>query len=567
MPNLTLTDLAGKTHQLSDFKAKQFLVIAYTSTSCPLCKKYAPTLAKLEKQYADKSVAFLFINPTATDATSDIKAQGLQGIYCQDRSNEATAALGAKTTTEVIVLDAARTVVYRGAVDDQYGIGYSLDTPKNNYLRDALDAALAGKQPQVEATTAPGCDLDVSVKTVAAVPVTYHARIARIVQMHCVECHRTNGVGPFSLETYDDVVSHKGMIRKVVDKGTMPPWFAVAAAAGKHSPWINDRTLPAQDKADLLAWLSGSLEKGDAADAPLKRTFNDQWQIGKPDKVLKFPKPVAVKADGVMPYQNIRVETGLEEDKWVQAIEVKPSARQVVHHVIVSVIPPGGSERSSGGATARLSEAAAERSGFFAIYVPGNSQLVFPEGFAKKLPKGSKLNFQMHYTPNGTATEDQTEIGMIYAKEPPQHEVKVAGMVNTRFAIPPGADNHEVTFKFPMPFDATLIGFTPHMHLRGKACKYEVTRKDKTKEVLLDIPHYDFNWQLLYRLKEPITIKAGDTLQYTAWYDNSDKNPANPDPKKTVRWGPQTYDEMMLGYVEFYVPVKVEKPKEEKSNP
>ena len=558
IPNLTFTDLSGKAHQLTDYKSSRFLVIAYTSTSCPLCRKFTPTLAKLEKQYADKSVAFVFINPTATDANEEIKGQGFAGAYCHDRDGQLTAALGAKTTTEVIVLDAARTVVYRGAIDDQYGLGYALDSPKHHYLRDALDALLAGKHPEVVATTAPGCDLAVPVKTSAALPVTYNARISRIVQMHCVECHHKGGVGPFSLETYEDVVAHKGMMAKVVNKGTMPPWFATAPKDGKHSPWINDRSLPAQDKADLVSWLAGSLAKGDSVDAPLPRVFDEHWQIGKPDLVLKFPKPVAIKAEGVMPYQNVLVETKLEDDKWIQAVEVKPSARQVVHHVIVSVRPPAGSESKArdGGALARLRDSSDERSGFFAIYVPGQSQLVFPEGFAKKLPKGSRLNFQMHYTPNGKATEDQTEIGLVYAMSAPQYEVKVAGMVNTRFAIPPQADNHEVTFKLKLPFDATIIGFTPHMHLRGKACRYEITEPVEKKQVILDIPHYDFNWQLLYRLKEPLSVKKGETLQYTAWYDNSDKNPANPDPTKTVRWGPQTYDEMMLGYVEFYVPVK-----------
>jgi hypothetical protein len=185
------------------------------------------------------------------------------------------------------------------------------------------------------------------------------------------------------------------------------------------------------------------------------------------------------------------------------------------------------------------------------VYVPGNNSLVYPDGYAKKLPKGATLHFQMHYTPNGKATTDQTKLGLIFAKHPPRHEVQVAGIVNTRFEIPPGEGNHRVDAKIPVPFDAKVLALFPHAHLRGKAAKYELNTPDGKTSTLLDVPHYDFNWQLQYRFADPVTAPRGSSLTYTAWYDNSDKNPANPDPKKTVRWGQQTYEEMHLGYIEF----------------
>ena len=175
--------------------------------------------------------------------------------------------------------------------------------------------------------------------------------------------------------------------------------------------------------------------------------------------------------------------------------------------------------------------------------MPGQSTLVYPAGFAKFLPKGARLRFQMHYTPNGTATTDRTRVGVIFADEPPRHEVRVAGIVNPRIRIPPGAADHREEASLRLPFDATIMGFLPHLHVRGKACRYEVTRAGGTPTTLLDIPRYDFNWQLLYRLREPLAVEAGDTLTFTAWYDNSVHNPANPDPTTTVRWGPQTFDE------------------------
>jgi thiol-disulfide isomerase/thioredoxin len=537
VPDVEFTDLTGKSGKLSDFKASKLTVVALTNTTCPLCKKYAPVLARLEKAYAEKGVAFLFVNPTAVEKPAD---HGFTGRYVHDTEGKLVAALGATSTTEVFVLDAARTIVYRGAVDDQYGLGYAVDAPRNLYLVTALNEALAGKLPTIAETTAPGCALEYDAAKALPIARTYHARIERIVQANCVECHRAGGSAPFSLETYDAVVAHKAMIRKVVDRGTMPPWFASQPQAG-HSAFSNDRSLTETDKKDLLAWLGGDLKKGDPSDAPLPRKFESGWLIGQPDAVFELPRAVAIKAEGTMPYQNLRVETNFDEDRWVQALEVQPTAREVTHHVLVFAVPKGG--RLGGG----------EAAGFFAVYVPGNNVLIYPEGYAKKLPKGATLHFQMHYTPNGKATTDRTRIGLVFAKQPPKHEVQVAGIVNTRFEIPAGEGNHRVDARIPVPFDAKILALFPHAHLRGKAAKFELSTPDGKTTTLLDVPHYDFNWQLQYRFAESVSAPRGSRLTYTAWYDNSDKNPANPDSKKPVRWGQQTYEEMHLGYVEFVI--------------
>ena len=553
VPDVSLKTLDGKEVKLKDMVGKNGLVIAFTNTTCSICKKYAPTLAKVEETLAAKGVAVLFVNPTANEKADDMKAflaaHKLKGPYVHDRDGTFAKTLGATSTAEVFLLDKQRTVVYRGAFDDQYGLGYAHDAPKQTYLLDAVTALLSNRTVDPAATTAPGCELDLSAAKATPASVTYHNRISRIIQTNCIECHRDGGVGPFSLEKYEDVVAHAGMIRKVVERGTMPPWFAAPAGEGKHSHWANDRSVPAADKADLFAWLKSDRPKGDPADAPLPRTYADGWLIGKPDVVFEFPKAVAVKANGTMPYQNITVETKLTEDKWVKAVEVRPSAREVVHHVLVFVLPPGKEDADD-----PRDAAAEERKGFFAIYVPGQSVLSYPDGFAKRLPKGSRLRFQMHYTPNGTATEDKTRIGLVFAEKAPLYEVKVAGIVNPRLSIPPGADNHPEVATLRIPVNATALGFLPHMHLRGKAFRYEITPSGGKSETVLDIPHYDFNWQLYYRLAEPWSLPPGTVVKATGWFDNSDKNPANPDPKKTVRWGPQTTDEMMLGYLEYFVP-------------
>lgn len=554
VPDFTLTTLAGKQLRLTDFSTYDGVVIAMTGTGCPLCKKYAPTLANLEKVYQKKNIAFIFINPNSSEAIADLQKEarrlGLSGPYVRDSSRNICGHLDVKTTTEVFVLDRSRTLIYRGAVDDQHGFGYSLEEPRNRYLQNALDALIDERRPLVAATSAPGCELlyDHTLAPEQNQPVTYFNQVARIINANCIECHRDGGIGPMAFESYEQVKDYAGMIANVVKREVMPPWFAAPLTeqgdsdADSSAHWMNDRSLSETERKQLLDWVSAGAPVGNALEAPITPKFPDGWLIGQPDAVFKFAEPIAVKASGTMPYQYVTVETDLDEDKWIQAIEVRPGKIDVVHHVIVSLRSEDIDEVD-------------ERDGFWGVYVPGNSTLIYPEGMAKLLPKGAKLRFQMHYTPNGTATEDLTSIGLVFAEREPQYEVKVKGIANTRLRIPPNADNHRVTASIPIPIDVQILSFLPHMHLRGKAAQYELIKNTSNREILLDVPQYDFNWQLVYRLSEPRALQEGDSLRFTSWYDNSVNNPANPDPNKTVKWGQQTYDEMHLGYVEYIVPV------------
>ncbi|MFM7830891.1 MAG: redoxin family protein [Planctomycetaceae bacterium] len=553
--NCQFTDLAGVSGQLhngSDGTPAELTLIAWTSTSCPLSQKYLPTLVQLHNDYAARKVRFILVNSVAADQPAEMRTAaarfGSPVEYVFDKDSSLAAHLGATTTTDVFLLDRSHTVLYHGAIDDQYGFGYATDQPRRTYLRDALDAALQQRSILVSATAAPGCVLEQNSRKSIDSAVTWSDQISRLLQRHCVECHREGGVGPFRLDTYEAAVAHAPMIRQVVERGIMPPWFAAEPkAAGGKSPWVNDRSLSDSEKRLLADWIDNGTVAGDPAEAPIPKVFADGWLIGKPDAVFEFAQPVQVKASGTMPYQNILVETNLDQDHWVQAIEVRPGNPGVVHHVLVFV---QGADESDG----PRDDAADERGGYWGIYVPGNSTLVYPDGYAKRIPRGARLRFQMHYTPNGTATQDSTRIGLVFAKQEPKHEVRVAGIVNRGFRIPAGADNHPVVGSIKnLPTDVQVLAFLPHMHLRGKAARYELVSAGESR-TLLDIPRYDFNWQLLYRYAEPLTVRAGETLQFTAWYDNSSGNPANPDPEREVRWGPQTFDEMHLGYVEYVVP-------------
>lgn len=541
-------DIHDRSHKLSSLKGHKAIAISMTSTACPLSRKFLPQLARLGDELRAMGVQLILVNPMGNEDRSAMAAAALElgdaVLYIPDPHQSLARALGASTTTEVVLLDTARTLLYRGALNDQYGLGYALEEARTHYLSDAVGDYLTGQPIRIPATTAPGCELGLQTFASNREPVTYHNRISRIMQNHCVECHREGGVAPFSLDNYDDVKGHAAMIRRVVERGIMPPWFASTTDGNTHSPWANDRTLPARDKSDLLAWLQSEKDIGDPTESPVARRFPDEWAIGTPDAVLQLPRPIAVKAEGVMEYQYVDVPTDFATDKWVRALEVQPTARQVVHHVLVFIIP-----RDATSAQQRR----AESDGFFAAYVPGNSTIVYPERFAKHLPVGATLRFQIHYTPNGQAAEDQTRLGLVFAEAAPQHEVLTSGIANTRIMIPPGAADHREVAAIRMPLDVHALAFFPHMHVRGKAIRYEAVTAGGETQVLLDVPRYDFNWQLSYRLRNPIPIQRGTRLQVIGWFDNSLGNPANPDPTRTVRWGPQTHDEMLLGYVEYYV--------------
>lgn len=546
-------DLDGAPRRLSSLLGPRATVVAALSTTCPLSRKLAPALARLEREYVPRGVAFVLLSVDAADTAETCRAfraqHGLAGSLLLDRNDEWAGALGIATTTEAFLLDAARTLVYRGAVNDQYGVDFALPAARHEYLRLALEAALAGGRPEVRATSAPGCAREPRASALAATrpaAPTWHGRVSRIVAESCLECHRAGGVGPFPLETYAQAAAKARTIAEVVEARLMPPWPAAAPAPGEASPWANDRSLCEEDRAALLAWVAAGKPEGDPAEAPLPRRFSEGWSIGEPDVIVDLPEPMPVRAEGTMPYFHIRVPTGFTEDRWVQAIEVSPTALEVVHHVLVFTVPPAAPGE---GRRPRLDETG----GFFAAYAPGMEAIVYPEGTAKRLPAGTDLFFQLHYTPNGRAQYDRTRVGIVFAKSPPERIVRVTGIAQRELRIPPGARDHEETASITMPADARILALLPHMHVRGAAFRFDALppAPGGPRATLLEVPRWDFDWQLRYEFREPPLLRRGTVVFASGTYDNSERNPVNPDPSKSVKWGPQTEDEMMLGYLEY----------------
>ena len=549
VPDLMLKETGGKEQKLSERLAgSQGMIVAFFGATCPISGKLASELVRLEKDTEAMQLRMLLVCPVSAESAEDIQAfiskHGLKSPVIHDTEGQLSGILAATTTTEVFLLDTARTLIYRGAINDQYGLGYAKDKPNKTYLRDAIASLQLGQLPAIAATTAPGCALDQKQGVVAQTAVTYHNQISRILQANCVECHREGAVGPFSLQTYEDVIENAGMIRKQVERGVMPPWFAAEPPTGTHSMWMNDASLSKQDKQDLLTWLASDRPLGNPEEAPKPRQFPTEWAIGVPDAVVQLPKPIAIKAEGTMPYQFVTATTSFEEDHWVQGYEIMPTDRSVVHHVIVQVHPKGTDVRDRGEGL----------EGYWAAYVPGNASHVWPDGFAKKIPAGATVSFQIHYTPNGKKTHDQLKMGLVFAKAPPRYIVHTTAVAQPKLNIPAGEANHVEVKEQTVPKDMNVMAYMAHMHVRGKAFKFEITPPGGQREVLLDIPHYDFNWQLRYDYAEPRFIKRGSKIKITAIFDNSEGNPANPDPTRNVRWGQQTFDEMMIGYFEYYTP-------------
>ncbi len=558
VPNVEFTDLQASAGNLAQYcSGSAVVVVALRDTGCPICKKTGPKLAEIEKRYANRGVRFLYVNVNPVDTPETMRAEvdalGLSGTYVADPTRGIASALGAKSTSEVFIMDSARTLRYRGAVDDQYGIGFTRPRAEHEYLDDALVEVLSGMRPVVEATTAPGCLLPVEDLPKAwsePETITYHNRISRIIDRNCVSCHRTNGMGPFSLEAVADLSARQAMVKHVVETGLMPAW----PAAKGTGPWINDRSLADADRDALLKWMKEGFVVGDPADAARTREWNDDiWEIGTPDLVLEFPEAFTVPAEGFVDYQFVFLNTKLPEDKWVQAIEIKPTVRDVVHHLAVWVgdaeSGPESEESFKGQHGGKF-----DKKGFMAIIVPGQGPTVFPQGTAKFMYEGAWLKFQMHYTPNGREVIDRPKVAFKFADKPPQHEIFTNVCISRDFVIPAGAANHEVTATFRFKEAGVLRAFHPHMHLRGKSFRFDLKYPNGEKREVLRIDKWSFKWQLVYELAQPIEVPAGTELTATAVFDNSRGNPllTAEDTEKTVKFGRLSTDEMMLGYFEWY---------------
>lgn len=367
------------------------------------------------------------------------------------------------------------------------------------------------------------------------------------------------------LVTYQQVKPFAAAIRKAARNRTMPPWFA-DPCCGHFS---NDPSLTKQQIAAISAWVDASAPAGNTQDAPPPVRWTKRWKITRPDVVLTMPVAAKIPASGETPYQEIIIPTHFKKDRWVQMCEIRPGDAMAVHHAVAYVRPPnsnwlrgapiGVPFSANQLPTAKLRrDAQWTTSEILLLYAPGSPPGRWPKGFAKFVSAGSDIVLQMHYMTMGHPMEDRTSIGLVFAKEPPQKRVLTLQLTNDKFVIPPGDPNKRVEVHGSIPNDCLLLSLFPHMHLRGKAFRYNLYRKGQPMKPLLFV-HYNFHWQLHYRFAKPIPLKAGDVLQAIATFDNSKDNPYNPDPTAAVYWGDGTSSGMMIGFFNVAVPVGVDK--------
>lgn len=522
---------------------QQLTVLCFLGTECPLAKLYAGRLQKLSEQFTD--VRFIGISSNVQDSTDDVQGyirdNGITFEFAKDLGNVIADQLDVTRTPEVIVCDQNRKIIYRGRIDDQYLPGVVRKSVKRHDLKIAIEQSLAGEKIAVASTEPEGCLLGRVRESAADATVTFANQVSRVLQRNCVECHREGEIGPFSLETYEETVGWADMMLEVIEENRMPPWHA-DVAVGKFS---NARDMSESDKQILRDWVEQGTPLGDVAKMPQPYAAVEGWRLSqKPDQVIEMSRrPFSVPADGSVEYQYFVVDPNFEEDRWVSAAEVVPGNRSVVHHCIVFVRPPDG-VRPRG-------------VGWLAAYVPGQTPLTAKPDRARFVPKGSRLVFQMHYTPNGTRQTDLTKIGLVYAdKTQVKSELVTVMALEQGFEIQPNDESHFVGIsKGRLPSRGKLLSVSPHMHYRGKSFQAWYVDQSREQVPLLSVPAYDFNWQHRYEFADPVPLESIRRLHGNVEFDNSAANPFNPDPTQLVWWGDQTWEEMAVGFFDLVVPL------------
>jgi len=537
MPDFSLLDLGGHNRELHRAGGRA-VVLFFTGTGCPIARKSAPKLIALRDQFREQGVSFWIVNSYADDKLEDIRKEAREldlwsFTYLRDFKQNVALAFHVQRTAEVVALSTKDWhVFYQGMIDDQYGEGAERAAPLNRYLEQALGEFIADLPVATNSTKSHGCLF--TFAGVSPVP-SYTKDVAPLLRQHCVECHRPDGIGPWSMNGYARVKHYARMIEEVLLTRRMPPWDANP----DFGKFANAHVLPPEATQTLIRWVEAGGPRDEGAD-PLTEPLAPlaAWPLGQPDAVLRLPEPEQVPATGVLEYRHINIPSPFTNEVWITGTDIKPGNRKVVHHVILYAKWPDCPDDGTGNGV------------HLCGWAPGLPPLRFPDGVARRLPAGAELTAEVHYTTCGSPQTDQSEIALYLAPAPQPRMAEIRRAVEPDVDIPPGTDEarHVATYAFKRP--ATIYSLMPHMHFRGKWMRYELLLPDGKRETLLHVPRYDFNWQLGYQLATPRHVPAGAWLLVTGAFDNSQDNPANPDPRKRVRFGLQSWDEMFIGFFE-----------------
>jgi mono/diheme cytochrome c family protein len=538
--NFSLLDYQGRHHELRRTDAKA-VVLFIGGNGCPIVRQSIAKLRALRSKFADKGVVFWMLNANPQDDRESI-AEEAQSYrvgsipILKDEHQFVARSLGLTRTAEAIAISTKDwTVFYRGALDDQLTEGAKKPEAAQKFLETALTEFLAGQPVTLAKTAVKGCLIKFEdAANSSDAPVSYAKEIAPLLQQKCVGCHSPGHIGPFAMSSYKKVKGWSEMIREVVLARRMPPWHA-DPHFGKFG---NDRSLTPDEMSRLLRWIEQDCPRGDGED-PLALPLPpaELWALGQPDFVVPLPRQQSIPDNGVLQYRYVDSTFEMPQDAWLRAAVVRPDNRQVVHHVIVRVkYPPEARGKP-------------EEEVFLTSWAPGNTALECPSGTGKFLPKGARFNFELHYNTTGKPETDASELGLYLAKESPKMVLETRTAENRDFSIPPGEADARTHALYCFRRDTLIYDLVPHMHLRGSWFKYEALYPSGKTETLLSVPNYDFNWQTEYRFAQPKRVPAGTWLLCTGGFDNSARNPNNPDPAKRVKHGLQSFEEMFMGFM------------------
>lgn len=544
-PHFTFTDTRWLERDLGDFGPRAAYVIVFTTLACPVANRVMPRVGELEREYRSRNVQFLAIDVGADDSLIEVAAravaQGLEFPVARDFAGEVLRALSPERTPEILVLDGQKTLRYRGRFDASERVTGTSDAGTSDAgaradLREAIDDVLAARDVRVARTTVDGCLITPFAPIeVGPNPPTWSGGVGALVVEHCGACHVAGGSAPFALGTHREARAHAAMIAEVVEQRRMPPWFASSA----HGTFSNARVLDDAQRTAILRWCAAGAPGGDPARAPTPPPpLADGWRIGEPDLVITAPSDQSIPATGRVPYRYVILPHIFLRDTWVQSVEIRPGNARVVHHANLGYWKIGSDWSASN---------------FVTGHVPGGDPMVLDAGVALCIPAGSILGLQIHYVPTGTEATDRTSVGFRFPRELVQQRARHHQIANSRFEIPPEAPAHLVKASRKFDVDAVGIGMFVHMHLRGRDMDFVAHMPDGRAETLLLVPNYSFDWQTAYVWpKGAREFPAGTRVECRAHFDNSRFNPFNPDPLRAVKFGQETTDEMMYGFL-FYV--------------
>jgi hypothetical protein len=571
--DFALLDHRGEFHQLSREHDAAVVVLYSFAAGCPIVRQNVAELQALAGEYAPKGVRILLLDSSPADDRAAVQAEvaelSLTLPVLLDETQLVAEGLAISRTGEALVLRGKDLgLAWRGPVDDRVGYGAQKPEASRRFLREAIDAVLAGQPPAGDAPAVKGCALTFTRARAGHRP-DYAKDVAPIIEANCRSCHQKGGVAPWSMDSHKQVAGRGAMIREVIRTRTMPPWDADPA----HGSFRDSCALPLADQRTIVHWIEhGAPPSASDPLAARKPKPAPEWPLGKPDLVLALPEQ-QIPATGTLPYRTASIEVQIPKDTWIRAVDLRPQHPQWMHHAFAFAgdddfdIPEEFAEdprvqrlleRFKGQPLPpelkkRLETGPRGLTSFFASYVPGQQVVPFPEGTGKLLKKGTVLTFQLHYTTNGIAGSDRPRLGLYFAKgkDQPQREVKVTSAFQLRLDIPPQTRRHEVQAERRFVRDTVLYALSPHMHYRGSSMRFTAEFPDGTKEVLLSVPRYDLDWQRSYQLEKPRTIPAGTRIRCEGVFDNSPANEDNPDPGKRVRFGNQSWDEMFIGYMVY----------------